>query len=102
MYVYNKDLKNNTVILGDEEKLYSRSFDAENINLITCESIDRPIRVKARVRYKQVEQWATVGRRAQFHPCEFICQRANTKGQADVLYAGIMCRRRNDKIINTD
>lgn len=90
MYVYDKDLKNNSVILSDEKKLFSKSLDAEDINLIVCKSIEKPMRVKARVRYKQVEKWATVEQTGEnsIHVEFDSPQRAITKGQAVVLYDG--------------
>ncbi len=90
MYVYAKDMKNNAVILSSEDRLFSKSFDAGNINLIACDSIKSPIRVKARVRYKQTEQWASVEQidGDRIHVEFDSPQRAITKGQAVVLYDG--------------
>lgn len=88
MYVYQKDMKNNRVILSDEYKLFSKSFYANDINLITQDSIDRPLKVRARVRYKQKEQWATVEQVGgdRIHVEFDSPQRAITSGQAVVLY----------------
>jgi tRNA-specific 2-thiouridylase len=44
------------VVLGDEEDLYTEYVEATGINLISCERIDNPIRVNAKVRYRQEEQ----------------------------------------------
>ena len=60
MYVKEKDTVNNRVILTDNDSLFTTTLEADNINLITCDHLDAPIRVKARVRYKHQEQWATV------------------------------------------
>ncbi len=90
LYVYKKDIENNRVILSCEEKLFSKSLDACDINLIKYEKLERPIRVKAKVRYKQAEQWATVTQTDENHiHVEFDePQRAFAKGQAVVLYDG--------------
>ncbi len=88
LYVFEKDLINNRVILSPEADLFSKSLDAKDINLITCDRLDSSIRVKAKVRYKQQEQWATVTQTDENHfHVEFdFPQRAFAKGQAVVLY----------------
>ena len=90
MYVCAVDPINNTVTLGKESELYSQALTATDINLISVSSIDEPLRLKAKVRYRQSEQWATVLQtdedtlRIEFDEP----QRAVTKGQAVVLYDG--------------
>ena len=80
----------NTVTLGREEDLYTKTLTAKNVNLISTERIKAPMRVKAKVRYRQSEQWATVTQpdddtlKIEFDEP----QRAVTKGQAVVLYDG--------------
>lgn len=90
LYVWKKDMENNRVILTPEADLFSKSLDACDINLIMYEKLEEPIRVKARVRYKQAEQWATVTQTDETHfHVEFDeLQRAFAKGQAVVLYDG--------------
>ena len=65
MYVKEKDTENNRVILSDNDSLFTTTLEADNINLITCDRLDSPVRVKARVRYKHQEQWATVTQTAE-------------------------------------
>lgn len=90
MYVCAVDPFCNTVTLGKESELYSRSLTAADINLISVPSVDRPMRLKAKVRYRQPEQWATVLQtdedtlRVEFDEPK----RAVAKGQAVVLYDG--------------
>jgi len=87
MYVCAKDPQANTVTLSDNEGLYSRSLYAKDFNMITS-SI--PARIKAKIRYNQVEQWA-VARQLEDNRVyiEFDqAQRAIAKGQAVVLYDG--------------
>lgn len=90
MYVMKKDLENNNVILGENELLFSQELYATDINLITCDKIEKPQRLKARVRYKQQEQWATVEQidENRLHIEFEQPQRAIAKGQAVVLYDG--------------
>ena len=90
MYVCKIDTEKNQVVLGKQEELFSREVTARDINLISQESIDIPMRVKARVRYRQMEQPATA---IQTGPDELQVifdepQRAITPGQSLVLYDG--------------
>lgn len=79
----------NEVVLGDEQDLYKKSLVADNINLISVESIDKPTRLKAKIRYSKAEQPATVIQKDDKLFVEFDePQRAITKGQAVVLYDG--------------
>ena len=78
------------MILGRGEELFSKSLTASGINLIACERISSPLRLRAKVRYKQREQWATVEQTAEDRlRVDFDePQRAVTPGQAVVLYDG--------------
>ena len=90
MYVKEKDLENNEVVLCKNEALFSKELYATDINLISYDKIDKPIRVKARVRYNQREQDATVEQIDEntLHIVFDEPQRAISKGQAVVLYVG--------------
>ena len=90
MYVKEKDLANNKVILCKNEELFSRELYAKDINLITCDKIDKPLHIKARVRYNQAEQDAIVEQvgNNRLHIVFDKPQRAISKGQAVVLYDG--------------
>jgi tRNA-specific 2-thiouridylase len=87
MYVCGKNLRDNTVILGDEKCLYSRVLFADDLNWIVPPS---PIfRVRAKTRYRQPEQEATVRVEGDRIRVEFDePQRAIATGQAVVLYDG--------------
>lgn len=90
MYVYAKNLEDNTVTLARNSDLFSTTLTASNINLIACESIPSPIRIKAKIRYNQKEQSATVEQIAQ-DKIKVVFdepQRAITRGQSVVLYDG--------------
>lgn len=90
MYVCRIDPDSNIVQLGYSEDLFTSTLYAKDMNLISVDSLEKPMRVKAKVRYRQPEQWATVVQtdehtiKAEFDEP----QRAVTKGQALVLYDG--------------
>ncbi len=90
VYVCRLDMENNNVVLGKNEDLFSTSLVAHDINLISVPEIKEPMSLKAKVRYRQKEQWATVTQpdadtlRVEFEEP----QRAITMGQAVVLYDG--------------
>lgn len=90
MYVKEKDVKNNRVILCSNEELFARHVEATDINLITCDRLDAPIRVKARTRYSHREQWAKVWQTDEntLHAEFEEPVRAVTAGQSLVLYDG--------------
>ena len=80
--------EDNTIVVGSRQDLYATTLLAKNINLIPVERLDAPMRVWAKIRYRQTAQPATVWQldadtlRVEFdNP-----QSAITKGQAVVLY----------------
>lgn len=89
-FVCAKNVENNTVVLGENKDLFSTTLTAHDVNLISCESIDEPMRVCAKVRYNQKEQPATVISIGEGKiKVEFDTpQRAISKGQSVVLYDG--------------
>jgi tRNA-specific 2-thiouridylase len=88
LYVCATDTRTNTVVLGAGENLYSKSLRARDINLIACRRLDRPLRVKAKVRYRMAEQPARVEQTDEDTLLVVFdeAQRAITAGQAVVLY----------------
>lgn len=90
LYVCAKRAADNTVVLGRNEELFSKSLTASGINLIACDKITAPLRLRAKVRYKHREQWATVEQLSESRlRVDFDePQRAVTPGQAVVLYDG--------------
>lgn len=100
MYVSHVDPFTNTVTLARHEELFSRSLTAKNINLISVSEINKPMRIKAKARYRHKEQWATVTQidSDTIHVEFDEPQRAITKGQSVVLYdddivvgGGVIC-----------
>ena len=90
MFVKELDVENNQVVLAKAEELFSREVVARDINLIAADSLEKPWRVKARIRYRQQEQPATVVQTGpdEVHVTFDQPQRAVTPGQALVLYDG--------------
>lgn len=90
LYVIEIRCDKNTVVVGPNEKLFKRSLLASQINLISLEKIDKPIAVKAKIRYKHNEAEAIL---KPLRNCkarvEFTKpQRAITPGQSVVFYNG--------------
>lgn len=90
MYVVQKDLEQNRVVLGFNEDLFSKEVTVRDVNLTACDRLDRPTRLCAKIRYNQTEQPATVVQTDETHlKIVFDApQRAVTAGQAAVLYDG--------------
>ena len=90
VYVLRKNVQDNTILLGDNEELFTSVLTADRVNWISGETPASPLRVTAKTRYSQTETAATVhplpdGRiRVEFD----VPQRAITAGQAVVLYDG--------------
>ncbi len=78
----------NSVVVGDEDLLYTRDLCAREWNWIAFDRLDAPLRCKAKVRYRQTEQRATAEQtgdntlRLRFDEP----QRAITPGQTVALY----------------
>lgn len=90
LYVSQIDAEKNQVILEKESNLYTEKLIARDINMISTPFLETPRRLKAKVRYRHPEQWATVTQVDQ-DTLEVKFdepQRAVTKGQAVVLYDG--------------
>ena len=90
LYVLEKDAENNRIILGSNEDLFTTTLEAKELNWIACDAIDGPVRVAAKIRYKHIEQPATVEMVGEDRAkITFDApQRAATPGQAVVFYDG--------------
>ena len=90
LYVTEINVAENKVVLGNNSDLFTSTLYANNINLISVSDIEKPIKIKAKVRYSQSDQDATVVKVDEdLIKIEFDQpQRAITKGQAVVLYDG--------------
>lgn len=90
LYVNEIRPNDNTVILADNASLFARSLTANDLNLIPCDRLDGPTRLRAKIRYRMAEQPCTV---EQIGPGSIRLtfdqpQRAITPGQTVVLYDG--------------
>jgi len=90
LYVTAINPEENTVMVGVNEELYSKTVKATDINLIPFDKLDNSMRVTAKVRYSFAAQPATLWQedddliRLEFD----TSQRAITPGQAVVIYDG--------------
>lgn len=89
-FVVSKDVKTNTVVLGENKDLFSKTLLCDDVNWISIENLAEPMRVSVKTRYKQKEVPATIYPedggivRAEFDEP----QRAISPGQAAVFYDG--------------
>ena len=90
LYVVEKRLEENQVVLGDEEDLYTGALRAEEFNWVSLPPQAGPIAVTARTRYSQGEAEALATPQGDGSVLvEFAApQRAVTAGQSVVLYQG--------------
>ncbi len=90
MFVVDIDIKNNRIVLGDNEDLFSSSLTAKDLNFIPFDVLKENIRVKAKIRYSAKEADAVIS------PMDNDLikvvfddpQRAITPGQSVVFYDG--------------
>ena len=90
LYVCGIDVLNNEVVLGRNADLFSTELDASGCNWISGDVPQQPLRVTARIRYRQPEQpcTVTVTGADTVHVSFETPQRAITRGQAVVFYDG--------------
>jgi tRNA-specific 2-thiouridylase len=90
VYVAAKSTADNTVTLGPDAALYSKSLSANNINLIACADLKKPMRVTVKTRYLQTAQSAVAEQTGEdsLHVEFDEPQRAIAPGQAAVMYDG--------------
>ncbi|MCH5281927.1 MAG: tRNA 2-thiouridine(34) synthase MnmA [Lachnospiraceae bacterium] len=90
LYVCEKRMEDNTVVLCRDEELYQRELVAEDLNWIAFDDLKEPLKCKAKIRYKQKEADATVEKLAgdKVKVTFDLPQRGMTPGQAVVFYDG--------------
>ncbi len=90
VFVISKNAKDNTVVLGNSEDLFYKRVIVRAVNFIPFDKLENEMRVKAKLRYSQVEQEATVKPMENGEVLvEFdVPQRAPSSGQAAVFYDG--------------
>jgi len=90
LYVTVIDQKRNTIVVGGKEEVYGNELIASELSLIAMERLERPMEVKARIRYRHKEAPAAVTPlskdkvRVKFKEP----QMAITPGQTVVFYDG--------------
>ncbi len=89
LYVCGIDTTENRVVLGENSDLFSDTLTAGDVNLISVPSLDEPMRVCAKIRYRHPEQPALAWMEDGLLRVKFDApQRAITRGQSVVLYQG--------------
>ena len=84
-----KDAETNTLVVGTDSETRAATVRANDVNLISVASIDKPLRVTAKTHYRMKAQpgWARI--EDHMLVMEFDePQRAAAPGQALVLYDG--------------
>lgn len=90
MFVVGIDAKNDNVVLGEEGEVLSDSLTASDLNFISIEKLDGPMRVEAKIRYSAKPAAATItpADEGRVKVVFDIPQRAITPGQSVVFYDG--------------
>jgi tRNA-specific 2-thiouridylase len=93
MYVIEKDLRRNTLIVGRQDELGTRELIAVHINWISGSPPEAPFRAEVKIRYKATPAWGTItlleNERVHIHFDENL--RDITPGQAAVIYNEDVC-----------
>jgi tRNA-uridine 2-sulfurtransferase len=90
LYVLSIDPKNNRVVVGEDAALRTSTCEIENVNWISCEIPNAPLRAAVKIRHKHeagaavIEALDSARARVTFD----APQRAITPGQGAVLYSG--------------
>jgi tRNA-specific 2-thiouridylase len=93
LYVLEKDVKSNVLIIGPNEELLQDRLSVEEVNWVSVEPPKNPFRAQVKIRYKSANEWATI------HPSENGMAivhfdqsvRGITPGQAAVFYEKELC-----------
>lgn len=89
VYVKQKDVKNNKIILSNDKDLYEKEFYIEDFNPVAIDKITDGLRCSVKIRYSQKQYDAAVSLEGEKIKIVFDePQRAPTKGQSAVLYDG--------------
>lgn len=94
-YVLSKDLQRNVLIVGqgnDHPWLFSRALLASEIYWVNPVDLSAPLKLTAKVRYRQSDQACTLEQTSDGYRAVFeVPQRAVTPGQSVVFYDGEVC-----------
>lgn len=88
MYVVGLDVKNNNVILGEDKEVFGQELIAYDLNFISIDTLEEPMRVKAKIRYsaKEAEALIIPIEKGKVKVVFDTPQRAITPGQSVVFY----------------
>ena len=88
-FVLNKNADTNEVILGEEENLFYKQVEVENVNIIAADTLDG-VKAHSKLRYRHTEQPCTIHQTSRDTVIlEFDTpQRAPSAGQTAVFYDG--------------
>lgn len=88
MYVIRINREKNVIVIGEEKELYQDALIAKNVNWIDRENLTKPLKVKAKIRYKHKESEAVVSpfNKGSVKVKFTKLQRAIAPGQAVVFY----------------
>lgn len=89
IYVVEINAENNTVVLDEEKYLFTDTVKVRDVNFLPFETLEEPIRVTAKIRYKAVPASATLEKTEYGVIARFDSPvRAATPGQSIVFYDG--------------
>lgn len=87
LYVIGFNKNKNELIVGNEKDLYVDSFKVKNYNLLLVDSIDKPIDVNVKTRYKSLEYPATISMDGEYIKVDLKSKiKGVTPGQSAVFY----------------
>ena len=93
LYVLDKDLRRNALIIGEVEELGKQSLIAKDVNWISGIQPKQSIRAQVKIRYKAKDAWAIISPLTdnQVHVQFDEPVRDLTPGQAAVFYDEVVC-----------
>lgn len=92
LYVVSKDMKTGTVVLGDNDSLFSTRLIARNVNWISFADPKSPLKAEVKIRYSKLRTKALIiPENNNIVTIEFeSAVRAAAKGQSVVFYDGAL------------
>ena len=91
LYVIKIDKRKNAIIVAPEKDLYQKELEARNVNWISGDQPELPLKIKAQIRYRHKASASIVNRcfKSKVYSLKFkVAQRAITPGQSVVFYKG--------------
>ena len=93
LYVIEKDIERNVLIVGSKEDLHQRKLLAKDVNWVSIEPPTSPLHAQVKIRYKAKTEWASIYP-AESGYTELIFDHkisSITPGQAAVFYDNEIC-----------